>query len=973
MREGRVRRLVAAVLAALALSGCAAAPEMTDAGATGSRALPLAVNLVGESCRAQPDFGGRVENVWRAYEVFCGRWEEPSARVYEVPATSAEQMLAADYADASWWRSALDNRMDCRPGRSTTILDGVPATVLDCTLRNGGWPYVAVAAGLGGSIYLADGIPAAFPSVESAIGALSGRATFTGASGESGTRSAAVRQLEALLAGRLYGGGDLEDYNRLLRIAQYYNGLKNFAEAEKYYREALEIHQRLLPDDSPGRGDVLMHLALELSNQERFNEADVLFARAEDMLRGGDDPTDYPRLVSYLALNAANQRNYEEGLMLARRATSLRQDLADEVEPHRQRGPVGQSGIVSIGLIAIEEQPDLAGLGAIVNADIAQSLYIEAAMLRLMDRLDEARRTMAEAEAILRRTTSSPDWWEPQFNLQEAEILAAQEDYAGAESILRDVIDQQRRLFTNSRLEGLAYLALGRVHRSQGRDGEALGAFRAAIPIIQAQGGGLGFEEILPYLETLMEDADREPERRTELFAEMFEVGQLVRGTITSQTIAIAAARLSSSDEEVGSVIRALQDEQRRRNQLNEDLTRAQADGETPPEEVVRLQADLAASTEKIRALELQVQAASPGYNQLVDAPTTAERVIGLLQPDEALVQILLGEAKSFVFMVRHDGIRAYPVDMTKELAGRIVDHLRIPFDEARYLPEFDVETSHMLYRALFGPIHDDLSSVEHLITVPTGPLLSLPLGVLVTEPSPRISDYNYLDVSWLAARSALTLAPSVRSFVDLRGLVAPSPAPNPFIGFGDFRPVGDADLIVQGRQLPDSCLGDAGAVAQAPRLPETADEVRRVGAILDAGSNAEVLGAAFSEETLRTRPLDQYRVVYFATHGLLPGELDCWAEPSLLVSRPADAAEGDDGLLQTSEIIELDLNAELVVLSACNTGGAGAGTGGESLTGLARAFFYAGARSLLVSHWVVESQPTTELMIGMFRALASG
>ena len=104
----------------------------------------------------------------------------------------------------------------------------------------------------------------------------------------------------------------------------------------------------------------------------------------------------------------------------------------------------------------------------------------------------------------------------------------------------------------------------------------------------------------------------------------------------------------------------------------------------------------------------------------------------------------------------------------------------------------------------------------------------------------------------------------------------------------------------------------------------------------------------------------------------LLPSEVECQPQPALVASVPA-ASEGQDGLIDASEILGLKLNADMVVLSACNTGGPGTSTGGESLSGLARAFFYAGARSLVVSHWQVEDTATADLMSEMFGQLRSG
>jgi CHAT domain-containing protein len=125
------------------------------------------------------------------------------------------------------------------------------------------------------------------------------------------------------------------------------------------------------------------------------------------------------------------------------------------------------------------------------------------------------------------------------------------------------------------------------------------------------------------------------------------------------------------------------------------------------------------------------------------------------------------------------------------------------------------------------------------------------------------------------------------------------------------------------------------------------------------------VLGKEMTETTVKSAALERYRIVHFATHGLLAGETaqyaNARAEPALLMSPPAEATEEDDGLLTASEVARLKLDADWVVLSACNTAG-GKEPGAEALSGLARAFFYAGARALLVSHWYVNSYAATML-----------
>ena len=294
---------------------------------------------------------------------------------------------------------------------------------------------------------------------------------------------------------------------------------------------------------------------------------------------------------------------------------------------------------------------------------------------------------------------------------------------------------------------------------------------------------------------------------------------------------------------------------------------------------------------------------------------------------------------------------------------------------------------AHALYRDLFGGI-EDLIQGKRLLIVPSGALTQLPFEVLVTakpdETLPRFEAYK--KAAWLGQRQAITILPSVGSLKALRAAKA-SEAPEPFAGFGNPLLTGldgtDKSAWAKqdcGKTAPPkqsriasfvasiASLFRGGAVdvedlRRQPPLPETADELCAVGrglGVPEAGlSKAVHLGERATVSKVkalsRSGELARARVVHFATHGLLAGETALFAknkaEPALLLTPPAEASEEDNGLLTASEVAQLNLNADWVVMSACNTAG-GSAEGAEALSGLARAFFYAGARALLVSHW---------------------
>ena len=317
----------------------------------------------------------------------------------------------------------------------------------------------------------------------------------------------------------------------------------------------------------------------------------------------------------------------------------------------------------------------------------------------------------------------------------------------------------------------------------------------------------------------------------------------------------------------------------------------------------------------------------------------------------------------------------------------------------------FDVARAHVLYKALFGEV-EDLIRDKNLLLVPSGALTQLPFQVLVTVPPASPPDAIAMrDVSWLARSHAISVLPAVSSLKALRRVGRPSAATKSVIGFGNPLLDGDqthpefgahdkrlADLaatqqscaVVTTQQsaslrglrrsvLPMTRQGNYVDVAQVrwqTPLPETANEVCAVGRDLKADAEDIRLGARATEGAVKalsaSGQLAQYRVLHFATHGALAGQLSGTTEPGLILTPPALGSEEDDGYLSAAEIAGLKLDADWVILSACNTaGGSGRGDGAEALSGLARAFFYAQARALLVSHWEVNSDAAVKLITG--------
>ena len=398
-----------------------------------------------------------------------------------------------------------------------------------------------------------------------------------------------------------------------------------------------------------------------------------------------------------------------------------------------------------------------------------------------------------------------------------------------------------------------------------------------------------------------------------------------------------------------------------------------------------QLREESAAGSRAIAALDARLEREFPQYRELTSPqPLVLDAARRLLAEDEALVVQLVSGEESFLWVVRRNDALFERLSIKRRELEALVRKLREQLDlggaasRKVFSEAFDTATPNEIYRKVLAPGEKLLGGVRHLIVVPDGALQSLPLGVLVTElPVKPIRELkDHADVAWLAKKYAITTLPAVGSLRALRAFTRATPGAEPFTGFGD------PDLGGRGGEARRASLAalfargpvaDVTEVRKFDRLPETADELRAIGKTLGAREDSLYLGAQATETRVKSLDLRRVRNLAFATHGLMAGDLKGFAEPALVLTPPAQGTELDDGLLTASEISQLKLNADWVILSACNTAAADGTPGAEGLSGLAKAFFYAGARSLLVSHWAVSSDATVVLTTRMFEETAKG
>lgn len=936
-------------------------------------------DLLGASCTAlpRPDIApdpGAPPPVYLA----CGTAGRPNAAVALVPRplslpedrAARRAAIAHIMALTAAGRDAAA-RTICGTGTWTATDDGVDILIRPCTSNDGGWPIVQVIVDLGRFLAEGDGAPATLPAMAATMQEQA-EATKPLIGGADTMR----RLLDGAFGGqvRLVAGTDYERFSRLTEEARLDDSRRNYAAAETAYREALDIQERAFGRDASGLGTTLMGLALSVSNQQRFGEAAALFRRADPLVQRSPSATDRGRFFTYLAFDAANAGRVQDAMRYAEQATEIWRGLGSATET--------DIGVEDIGAADLSR--------AALRGELAHSLNVEAAMALRLGRLAEAEAVAKEALGIIGQEPALPLWWRPEVLTTLGEIYAREDRLPEAEESLRGALILQARLFGDTAPTASTLLTLGRIYAENHLPGEAVHAYRTALPMLEKDAAAREVffaDQMASLIDAANALAAQAPAQKAALAATILRAAQLTEGGVAEQTITRAAARLAAGDPAIEHLMRAEQDAERRRDTARLELAQETAlpDDERGADREAQLLADFNKAGVERAGLAEQLKRDFPAYATLAyPGPVELSALQSRLRPGEAIVLFGAGRTRAYAILVRAGDLIARALDTNAAKLSASVTDLRRAFAVRGGLEgEFDLYDAFTLYRTLFSPIEGGLAGVDHLVVVPSGALASLPPAVLVTERPGHGVARDYRRASWLLRRFALSEVPSLAAFAALRANGQTSVGSRIFLGIGNPAFEGKAAqsgepgrrysaLEALGHQCREAGPLPPELLRSLPPLPETAVEVRSVAQALGAAPGDVLLGGAATEGALRAAPLDQYRILYFATHGLLPGELMCQAEPALALSPPPSPATSpdQDGLLEASEVAGLRLKADLVVLSACNTAQAGNHFGGEALSGMAEAFFYAGARTLVASHWQVPSAATVKLMTDMFRRL---
>ncbi len=542
----------------------------------------------------------------------------------------------------------------------------------------------------------------------------------------------------------------------------------------------------------------------------------------------------------------------------------------------------------------------------------------------------------------------------------------------------------------------------------KGNNPQALSEFKVSVPILLNQARNdaenatqsIGQTQRLTYvLEEYLAALAQQAKADTSGFAaaEAFQIADFARGSGVQRALTSSAARANISDPKLASLARSEQDLQQRINTLSELLTGLLS---SPPEQQIptvqaKIRADIGNFKSQREDLKKEIERKFPDYAELVEPkPASVERSQKLIKPDEVLVAWYFEEKVGYVWAITKDSpVQFAQLSIGKAQIAKEVSELRKALDPGvatiDEIPAFDVMLANQLYRQILAPVQGALVGKKVMLTVPHADLGQLPLSLLVTKPVAQPSKAGptlfsgYKDVPWLTRDIAVAQIPSVTALTALRSLPPGKVNRENFIGFGDpyfsvqhqktaEKQTKVTQLATRGiplnlRSAPKTSGVSSAELALLPSLPDTSIELEEIGKAIGARSGDIYLHQQASVKQVMSMDLSNRRVVMFATHGLVPGELDGLTQPALALSSPDVTGDNDDGLLTMDKVLTLKLNADWVVLSACNTA-AGEGAGSEAVSGLGRAFFFAGAKALLVSNWPVDSVASRTLMTDLFR-----
>lgn len=972
-------RIVTILAAAISLSAASAVPAQS-ARPSLQDSFRLG-NARGALCQMQgrgsdPAVAGMFDRAWT---IVCRDAARPVGQVYALrgDATVAERIAAS-----------RDGAVTCEPDASSMTLPGVgQVAVSRCKLDQADIGYAIYRTRIGKVTYVAQGLSGYASALELGL-----RTVVTDRMIDGEINVASTGMTDPVAFARVQAGA--LDPAQTLAEGYRRNNAGAYAEAAEFF-DTLQSQPGASPDQ---RGhEYLVNQALQKSNLGAFAEADALFAQAERISLS--DPVQLRLRRNFAAMHLLNQRRLDEaagvlarplipvGVIGSGSGVEISPPLAAEINsslPDARRLGATQSAVLSP-----EER------GAILDA---QALQLSATIERLRGKPTEARamlgKALTQASAIREGRVTSITRLRTQIMAETA--LAAEDmgDYAAAESQLRGALDLLRTSYpdTTAMNGGRARLAAFLVRR--GKADEAMTLYREMVASTTANRlhtTGLS-NQLAPYFEMLAARAPSRPELADDLF---LASQTLVRPGV-ADTQAVLSRELLGGGGEAAQLFRQAislsRDIERTRIELGRLNALEQRD-DTVDELIAARDADLKTLTEQ-QSQTFARLSAFPQYRALSTEAMTLADLKAALREGEAYYKMVVAGDGVYAVFLDAQGATAWKTPLSAtQLAARVRDlraTIAITENGQNVTYPFDVKLARALYKDLFDPVAARVAQVRHLVFEPDGAMLQLPPNLLIADQAsvdrylartadPSADEFDLRGIAWLGRETAVSTSVAARTFRDTRQAPA-STASRQYIGFGDNAPANAAMVTASLTRGPGAGVGvGCDWPLSEWNKPIPAAELRQAASLIGPAGTQVVTGSAFTDTEVRQRAdLSDYRIVHFATHGFVTAPRpECPARPALLTSFGTDDS---DGLLSFREIYDLKLDADVVILSACDTAGeasrdatleAGVTTGGGSaLDGLVRAFIGAGGRTVIASHWPApeDFQATQRLMGDLFR-----
>ncbi len=884
--------------------------------------------------------------------------------------------------------SARDENFVCSAAKPGQVAGLGAVAISECKLKDADVAYRVYSLRKGKDFYSAEGLAGYDSVVQLALRSLIADEPAKGEISIATTGLGDPSAFARVQAGTM-------DPSKALAEAYRRNNAGSYAEAAEFFAAVSNAQ------DAPlSRAESLSNEALQKSNLGRYAEADSLFAQAAGFV--GTDELVARRLRNYRAMHELNQGDSKNALKELDRL------------PPRSTLPAGSdaAGQMNIDASTAKRLNADSKLGRQLGAESdellpaekleildAQALQLRGTALRLSGDIPAAITALNSADAKLQAvrngTVTSVVWMRAQILGDLAAIAEDSKNPAEADRLYRQSV-----LLIETGYPGSAALLTARARLAgylarSGQSAQAEAMFREIVHS-QPDASNLppSFAYVLrPYVDLLLQ-------RPTDAaaLAEIFAASQLMVRPGLAQTQAVLARELSGGGDEASRLFRQSVTLSRQVERSRVELARLESLPKPNPEESTRMRtvrASLAQSANDQVATQSAL-AGFPRYRAVSSDVIPLSEMQKVLHPNEAYYRMVVVGDAIYAMILTPASAEAKKLDLTaKQLDDQVTalrDTISTIEDGQHKTYAFDVALSHQMYQELFAPFNDKLAGVTSLIVEPDGAMLRLPANLLVMDQASvdtyakrfaaggDAAEFDFRGINWFGRDRDISTSVSPRSFAQLRA-TPPSTATREYLGMGQNTPPTQANEAM----VPAIGDRDCTLPLSSWAKPISAKELETASGILGKNDPAGVkviTGDQFTDTAIEQRSdLSDYRILHFATHGVVTSRAaKCPAQPALLTSF---GGAGSDGLLTFREIFDLKIDADVVVLSACDTAGmasaaatesAGLATGGDvALDGLVRAFVGAGGRLVIASHWPVsdEYNATQRLITGIFSAAA--